>query len=126
MQEIESLDPDHECTEYWSQKQPSVLSHPPGFSQHDVKTSSDVEERSQNSGLKLAAEGKAMRILGSNSHLSDDNLKHALHRFFSKANPKELEMMHKVMCSGSSSPEWRVALAVLDEMQKKVETKHRN
>ncbi|XP_031131092.1 lysine-specific demethylase JMJ18-like isoform X1 [Ipomoea triloba] len=116
IQEIESLDPDHECTEYWSQKQP------PGFSKHDVKPSSDIKERSQDSGLDLAAK----RILGSNSHLSDDNAKIALRRFFSKANPQELEMMHGVLCSGSSSPEWRTAVSVLDEMQKKGETKLRD
>ncbi|CAH9081507.1 unnamed protein product [Cuscuta epithymum] len=77
---IESLDPDHLCTEYWSQKE---------------------------------------RIM---SLLPDNKMQSMLIRFFSKANTEELGMMHRILCGGSSSPGWRMALSILDDdMHKKVQ-----
>ncbi|VFQ97411.1 unnamed protein product [Cuscuta campestris] len=71
---IESLDPGHLCTEYWSHKQTGLL--------------------------------------------SDSDMESALQRFFKKANPEELGMMHEILLRGSGSPGWKIALSTLDKMQK--------
>lgn len=74
-------------------------------------------ETGQGSGVKLAADEQqqANSVGSSRNHSSDNELQLVLRRLLSKADPEELKIMHKILCSGSTSPEWRVAFATLTQ-----------
>ncbi|CAA2934426.1 lysine-specific demethylase JMJ18-like [Olea europaea subsp. europaea] len=89
---IEALDPLHHCTEYWKNKMLSGSQYP-------------VETRHDEKNLELD---------DSNS-LSDDKTEYILRRLLRKADSEEMEIMHRILCNGWNSPEWRVAVATLTE-----------
>lgn len=55
------------------------------------------------------------RIVGSSNSLSDDNIQYIFRGLLRKADSQEMEVMHTILCNGSSSSKWRVALATLTE-----------
>lgn len=77
-----------------------------------------VVKTGQGSGGKLAADEQqqqANSVGSSGNHSSDNELQLVLRKLLSKADPEELKIMHKILCSGSTSPEWRVAFATLTQ-----------
>lgn len=71
---------------------------------------SAVMERGQCSGTKVATEEEHANYSSSNTELQL-----VLRRLLNKADPEELRIMHKILCSGSTSPEWRIAFATLSQ-----------
>lgn len=57
---------------------------------------------------------KNLELDDSNS-LSDDKTEYILRRLLRKADSEEMEIMHRILCNGWNSPEWRVAVATLTE-----------
>ncbi|PHT89879.1 Lysine-specific demethylase JMJ15, partial [Capsicum annuum] len=120
VQTIEALDVNRQCLEYWNKKQKLKDGR-------DVKeTSGSVEslvsrpatvERGQCSGIKVGAE----EVQHANYRSSDTELQLILRRLLSKADAEELRILHEILCSGSTSPEWQTAFATLtQEIQRKV------
>lgn len=105
---IEALDPLHQCTEYWKNKLLMKMLSTSGDSLTSRKY--PVETRHDEINLELDD-----RIDGSSNSLSDDKIQYILRRLLRKADSQEMELMNRILCNGSSSPEWRVALATLTE-----------
>ncbi|KAJ8545261.1 hypothetical protein K7X08_017844 [Anisodus acutangulus] len=123
VQSIEALDTNCQCLEYWNNKLKlkdgcaSVKGPSGAWKTVDIleqlqslmSRSAAVVEKGQCSGIKLAAEEQHSK------------LELVLRRLLSKADPEELTIMHKILSSGSASPEWRIAFAMLSqEIQRKV------
>lgn len=57
-------------------------------------------------------------LVGSGNCLVDDDeirIRSVFRRLLRKANPEEMEIMHTILCKGSTSPLWRVAFETLTE-----------
>lgn len=56
-------------------------------------------------------------LVGSGNSLGgdDDEIRSVFRRLLRKANPEEMEIMHRILCKGSTSPLWRVAFETLTE-----------
>ncbi|XP_006353027.1 lysine-specific demethylase JMJ18 [Solanum tuberosum] len=122
VQSIEALDTNRQCLEYWNNKlklkdECVTVKGPSGSSESTVDMArSAVMERGQCSGTKVATEEEHANYSSSNTELQL-----VLRRLLNKADPEELRIMHKILCSGSTSPEWRIAFATLSqEIQRKV------
>ncbi|KAJ8549287.1 hypothetical protein K7X08_032994 [Anisodus acutangulus] len=130
VQSIEALDTNCQCLEYWTNKlklkDSCVNAKGPSGSwktvdvleqlQSLMSRSSAVVERGQCSGTKLPAEEQHAKSVGSSGNASSDTkLELVLRRLLSKADPEELQTMHKILSSGSASPEWRIAFATLSQ-----------
>ncbi|KAF5944881.1 hypothetical protein HYC85_018958 [Camellia sinensis] len=123
VQAIEALDPNHKCTEYWNHrlsfKEPEV----PKSSSEENYTNKYPSGSSQSAGemetklfgFDLTKQEQDNLAVGNGNHSVHDELQSVLQRLLKKANPEELKMMHRILCSESRSPEWRVALATLTE-----------
>ncbi|XP_016456757.1 lysine-specific demethylase JMJ18 isoform X1 [Nicotiana tabacum] len=128
VQSIEALDENHQCLEYWNNKLKlkdgcenvkgsSGLWKSINVLEQPLVSRSAAVETGQGSGVKLAADEQqqANSVGSSRNHSSDNELQLVLRRLLSKADPEELKIMHKILCSGSTSPEWRVAFATLTQ-----------
>ncbi|CAN4081939.1 unnamed protein product [Withania somnifera] len=130
VQIVEALDTNRQCLEYWNNKlklkdDGCVNIEGPSdscktvdvFEQlQSVVARSVVVERGKCPGIKLAAEEQH-----ANHCSSDTELQLVLRRLLSKADPEELRILHKILLSGSTSPEWRIAFTTLcQEIQRKV------
>ncbi|MCD7465181.1 hypothetical protein HAX54_000746 [Datura stramonium] len=136
VQSIEALDTNRQCLEYWNNKikleDGCVDVEGPSGSWKTVEVLEQLQsimarsaavEKGQCSGIKLAVEEQHANSVGSSGGdcSSDTNLQLVLRRLLSKADREELRIMHKILCSGSTSPEWRIAFATLcQEIQRKV------
>ncbi|XP_059288320.1 lysine-specific demethylase JMJ18-like [Lycium ferocissimum] len=124
-QSIEALDTNRQCLEYWNNKLKlkdgcASANRPAGSwktvdvleqLQSLMTRSAAVVEKGQCSGIMLAAEEQQ----------ANSKLQLVLRRLLSKADPEELRILHKILSSGSTSPEWRVAFATLSqEIQRKL------
>ena len=70
-------------------------------------------------GFFLTKQEQDALVVGCRNQSVNKELQPVLRRLLRKANQEELEMMHRILCSESRSPEWRVALATLtEEMQR--------
>ncbi|KAH6800440.1 Transcription factor jumonji family protein / zinc finger family protein [Perilla frutescens var. hirtella] len=107
VQAIEALDPDHKCTEYWENKLLMIKS-------------------SSSTGDSLAAEKNSLETRSDGGEITDsfetdilvgedDEIRSVFARLLRKANPEEMETMHRILCRGSTSPLWRVAFETLTE-----------
>lgn len=109
VQAIEALDPHHKCAEYWENKV------------HMNKSSSST-------GNSLAAEKNSLETRSDGGDLTDsfetemlvgsgdeEEIRSVFRRLLRKANPEEMEVMHTILCKGSTSPLWRVAFETLTE-----------
>ncbi|KAL2484174.1 Lysine-specific demethylase JMJ18 [Forsythia ovata] len=116
VQAIEDLDPHHKCIEYWKNKLPMEMLSTSGDSlasgKYPVETRHVEGETAHSFEINLEPDDK---IVGSSNSLSDDKIQYILRRLLRKADSQEMEIMHRILCNGSSSPEWRVALATLTE-----------
>lgn len=123
MQVIESLDPNHQCVEYWNQKSgikkenmndmtaasnkrnyPCELSFSPG------------EKKPKLFGFDLTKQDPDSSRIGRGDHsVGEEGIKTTLERFFKKANREELITMYKIFCSDYTSAEWGMAFRTLTE-----------
>lgn len=111
-QAIEGLDPHQKSAEYWENK---VLTNKSLSSTGDslAAEKNSLESRSDAGEITDSFETD---ILGSGNSLGgDEEIRSVFGRLLRKANPEEMEMMHKILCKGSTSSLWRVALETLTE-----------
>lgn len=58
-------------------------------------------------------------LVGRGKSLGEDEIRSVFRRLLRKANPEEMEVVHRILCRGSTSPLWRVAVETLtDEIQR--------
>ncbi|KAK4399481.1 Lysine-specific demethylase [Sesamum angolense] len=122
VQAIEALDPYHKCTEYWENKllkKKSSSSSGDTFVAAAEKNSSETKydegEIADSFGTDLAVQETGNLLVGSGNSLSDDEIQSVFRRLLSKANSEEMEIMHRILCKGPTSPFWRVAVEMLTE-----------
>ncbi|TKY60185.1 Lysine-specific demethylase JMJ18 [Spatholobus suberectus] len=119
IQAIETLDPNHQCVEYWNHKE--VVSESSGSAIDDCKFShgssnslGDVKTKFFGVGL-IKQEQDSIR----GSCDSFEEMKLVLQGFLKKASPDELSAMHKLFSSDAQFTKWRVAFVTLiEEIQK--------
>lgn len=118
IQAVEALDPLHKCTEYWTNTQLPV--------KKSSSNSGDVLEAEKNSCATKSDEGEvadsfeADNLLAGNSNsLPDEEIRSVFRRLLRKANTEEMEIMNTILCRGSRSPLWRVAVETLTEEMKR-------
>ncbi|XP_019053494.1 PREDICTED: lysine-specific demethylase JMJ15 isoform X2 [Nelumbo nucifera] len=135
IQAIEALDPYHQCLEYWEHRlnlKGEDLNKVPLVQCGVLGKELDGEKRYP-VGATLSTEESKTRIFGfdlikldldkSNTGVHSVNeVQSVIGGLFKKANTDELKMMHRILCSGSWSTEWRVAFTTLNrEIQKIVD-----
>lgn len=104
VQDIEALDPNRKCVEYWKTKL-------------TLKGDCLVKPES------ICSEGNPKPVTSEKALPIEDHNKSSVHSddqsvfrgLLKKANPEELEIMHRILCSEIGGPEWRVALATLTQ-----------
>ncbi|KAG6395847.1 hypothetical protein SASPL_141976 [Salvia splendens] len=103
---IEALDPHHKSAEYWGNK---ALSN----------------KSSSSTGDSLAAEKNSLETRSAGGEITEsfeattEETRSVFGRLLRKANREEMEMLHMILCRGSTSSLWRVAIETLtDEIQK--------
>ncbi|XP_057812200.1 lysine-specific demethylase JMJ18-like [Salvia miltiorrhiza] len=108
VQVIEALDPHHKSVEYWENK---ILNN---------KSSSSTDDNS------LAAEKNSLETRSDGGEITDsfetdilaggdEETRSVFARLLRKANPEEMEILHRILCKGSTSSLWRVAFETLTE-----------
>ncbi|KAL0352734.1 UNVERIFIED_CONTAM: Lysine-specific demethylase [Sesamum angustifolium] len=122
VQAIEALDPYHKCTEYWENKllkKKSSSSSGDTFVAAAEKNSSETKydegEIADSFGTDLAVQETDNLLVGRGNSLSDDEIQSVFRRLLSKANSEEMEIMHRILCKGPTSPFWRAAVEMLTE-----------
>ncbi|XP_068656564.1 lysine-specific demethylase JMJ18-like isoform X2 [Aristolochia californica] len=138
VQAIEALDPDHKCTEYWVCKsnQQWGFEEGRGLNTDQVLDTLSIGSRSATKQCLFPPSSSSrgiQKVFGvdllkeepgdSNVELavSVEEVQSVLGRLFKKASADELTMMHRVLCSGSWSTNWRLAFSVLlEEINKNV------
>lgn len=102
IQAIENLDPDHQCLEYWSNKNETVVGSTKNTNTNLLETKEDLSK-----SPALALDGA-------------EDLQLKLQGLFNKGSTEELRIMHSILSGESQSDEWRLALATLtQELQRK-------
>ncbi|KAJ8758696.1 hypothetical protein K2173_000417 [Erythroxylum novogranatense] len=115
IQAIEALDANHQCMEYWNQKltkfchMNKVDQFQVGYGQCLTVTKAEIrtdftphkQDRSRD------------YIVGSLPPVEE--VQHVLQGLLKKANPEELKLMHRIICSEEQSAELRMALITLIE-----------
>ncbi|CAI9755214.1 unnamed protein product [Fraxinus pennsylvanica] len=112
---IEALDPHQQCIEYWKNKllmMPSTSGDSLAATKYPVEMRHSEGEKPRSFEINLELDD---RIVGSSNSLSDDKIQYIFRRLLKKADSQEMEIMHRMLCNGLSSPEWRVALATATE-----------
>ncbi|KAA8544808.1 hypothetical protein F0562_019601 [Nyssa sinensis] len=127
IQAIEALDPSHQCIEYWNHKLTFNVKHLKNFETPVTSTNaSNVENCPFVSSCSVGktepvifgynlTKQEDTSVIGSGNYSVDEELRTTLRGLLKKANPEELKIMQRILCSESSSPEWRVALTTLTE-----------
>ncbi|KAL5838980.1 hypothetical protein ACOSQ4_011588 [Xanthoceras sorbifolium] len=109
IQAIEALDPNQQCTEYWN---------------HKLMTSRNTGEINKDSFGLSCFLGETKKVCGiqdeNNPSVGGNNsvgeeVEVVLRGLFKKANPNELKIMHRILCSEAQSAERRVASRTLIE-----------
>jgi histone demethylase JARID1 len=120
VQDIEALDSNHQCIEYWDDKQKpkdQIIENnnqePPIFSRDSI-----VDKAGMNPCVSSTINQNSTKIICSKGkEEKEEDIRSVLRGLLNKANPEELKTMHRIMCSDSKR---RVALATItDEIQKK-------
>ncbi|GER36810.1 transcription factor jumonji (jmj) family protein [Striga asiatica] len=120
IQAIEALDPHHKCSEYWENKLVNKkFSSSSGNNNIPSNQKSSCETRSDEGEITDSFEGN--NLLGSGNSLTEDGIRFALRSLMSKANCEEMEIMHTILCRGSKSPLWRVAVETVTEEIKRTQ-----
>ncbi|KDP34882.1 hypothetical protein JCGZ_09170 [Jatropha curcas] len=113
VQAIEALDPNHQCADYWNNRQ--------------MNSSTRSEAKKSASGLRCNLKESEAEIsnnvmtnkdpanLAIGSHHSGEEVQQVLRGLLKKANPEELKIMHRIFCSEAQSAEWKVAFTTLME-----------
>ncbi|KAL3616788.1 hypothetical protein CASFOL_039182 [Castilleja foliolosa] len=124
IQAIEALDPHKKCTEYWKNKLPTTIK-PSSSNSGDTLAASQKnlsETRSDYEGeIADSFEGGFNLLLGNDDSLSEDEIRSVLRRLMKKANSEEMKIMHMILCRGSKSPLWRVAVETVTEEIKRTQ-----
>ncbi|XP_044479444.1 lysine-specific demethylase JMJ18-like isoform X3 [Mangifera indica] len=116
---IEALDPDHQCVEYWDNKLKALSNT------SEVKNNSfgigGASGETKTKKFSMAAKEQDQNSPSICSHNPvDEEVQLVLQGLFRKASPRELKVMHRILCSEAQSPERRVAFtALIEEIQKK-------
>ncbi|KAL6546283.1 hypothetical protein OROMI_022004 [Orobanche minor] len=122
VQAIEGLDPHHKCLEYWKNK---LLTKKPSSNSCDILEGgrkNSWETRSDEGEIADSFEGDNL-LIENGDYISEDEIKSVLRRLMRKANMEEMEIMHTLLCRGSKSPLWRVAVETLTEEIKRTQNK---
>lgn len=118
-QDIEALDPNHHCVEYWNHKE--VVSESSGSAIDDCKFSHDSSNSLGDIKIKLFDVGLIKQEQDNIRRSCDsfEEMKLVLQGFLKKASPDELSAMHKLFSSDAQFTKWRVAFVTLiEEIQK--------
>ncbi|KAL6561896.1 hypothetical protein OROGR_002903 [Orobanche gracilis] len=123
VQAIEGLDPHHKCLEYWKNKFPTKKAS--STNSYDI-----LEDGRKNSWETRSDEGEIADsfevdnlLIGIGDYLSEAEIKSVLRRLMRKANMEEMEIMRTILCRGSRSPFWRLAVETLTEEIKRTQKK---
>ncbi|KAK7399652.1 hypothetical protein VNO78_10839 [Psophocarpus tetragonolobus] len=112
---IEAQDPNHQCVEYWNDKE--VVSESSGSAIDDCKLSHGSSNSLGDVKTKLYGVGlikqEQDRIRGSCD--SFEEIKLVLQGFLKKASPDELNAMHNLFSSDAQLTKWRAAFVKLIE-----------
>ncbi|KAJ0017571.1 hypothetical protein Pint_11402 [Pistacia integerrima] len=112
IQAIEALDPDHQCVEYWDNK-PKTSCNTSEVKNNSFGTgSSPGETKTKIFGIALKEEDQNSPSIGGHNPV-DEEVQLVLQGLFRKATPKELKVMHRILCSEAQGAEWRVAFTAL-------------
>ncbi|CAK9167435.1 unnamed protein product [Ilex paraguariensis] len=131
IQTVEALDPNHQCIEYWNHKLTEKVEVTSNIAKLSVASGSFRDPDKYHSGSSSSG-GEMRKIFGDNltmleqdnsgvdrdNHLFAEEIQPVLRGLLKKADPDELEIVHRILCSKSSSPEWKLALATLEEIQR--------
>lgn len=110
IQAIEALDPDRQCVEYWNNK-PKTQTNNSDCSGGETKKKIFGFDLSKHSQDQDQDESPITLIQ------EDDDPRVVLQGLFNKANPKELEIMKRILSISAQSAEWRAeALTTLTNM----------
>ncbi|XP_068654381.1 lysine-specific demethylase JMJ18-like [Aristolochia californica] len=138
IQAIEALDSDHKCSEYWAWKsdRQQRFKEGRGLNTDQVLDTISIGSRSTAKRCLFPPSNSSrgiQKVFGvdlveqepgvPNVELavSGEEVQSVLGRLFKKASNDELTMMHRVLCSGSWSTNWRLAFSVLlQEINKKM------
>ncbi|GLU17472.1 hypothetical protein SLE2022_338380 [Rubroshorea leprosula] len=120
IQAIEALDPDHQCAEYWNNRLKTL----------DVDNDNEAkkcpfglscspdETKRKIFGFDLTKHDQETPVIGDDS--VDEEVQVVLQGLFKKANPRELQIMKRILSSSAQSDEWKVALTTLTEEIQKI------
>ncbi|XWS16682.1 hypothetical protein CRYUN_Cryun34aG0111800 [Craigia yunnanensis] len=109
IQAIEALDPNHQCLEYWNHK---TTSDNKEFKKYAFRLSCSVgDSKAKVFGVDLTKHNQD----DPSQHMVDEEVEVVLRGLFKKASPKELRIMHRILCSEVRSAEWKVAYETLTE-----------
>lgn len=120
IQAIEGLDLHHKCAEYWENKLlANKSSSSSGYSlaaeKNSWETRFDGGEIADSFETDLAVLEADNSLVGSGNSLPDDEIRSIFRGLLRKANSEEMEIIRRILCKGSRSPLWRVALETLTE-----------
>ncbi|XWS17995.1 hypothetical protein CRYUN_Cryun32bG0004100 [Craigia yunnanensis] len=109
IQDIEALDPYHQCLEYWNHK--TTLNNNE-VKKYAFRLSCSVgETKAKVFGVDLAKHYQD----DPSHHSVDEEVQVVLRGLFKKASSEELKTMRRILCSEAQSAEWRVAYETLTE-----------
>ena len=121
LQVIESLDPNHQCLEYWNQKSRIKKENVNDMSTSNKRmypfelSCSPGEKKPKLFGFDLTKQDPDTSSTGRGDYSVGEDVKKTLERFFKKANREELMTIYRVFCSDYASAEWGVAFTTLTE-----------
>lgn len=127
IQAIEALDPDHQCAEYWNNRQtlPATVENADATKARKRSDESSCSSGDQKStklfGIDLIKQEQDSPSVGGDS-LIDKEAKIAVRGLLKKASPEELMTLQRLFCSESQTAELRIAFTALieEEIQKGV------
>lgn len=113
-QAIEGLDPHQKSAEYWESK--AVMNKSSSSTGDSLAAEKNSLESRSDAG-EITDSFETDMLVGSGNCLGgdEDEIRSVFGRLLRKANPEEMEIMHRILCKGSTSPLWRAAFETLTE-----------
>ncbi|WOG81627.1 hypothetical protein DCAR_0100778 [Daucus carota subsp. sativus] len=125
---IENLDPDHNCMEYWNNKlsvkenyienihkQSEMSARPKVAEKYPCGSNSSEGETTPGTSGNTTTKEQDLPILPNNNGSLDEESTKILRSLLKKANPEELQILHRIMSSEHEGPQRKLALTTLSE-----------
>ncbi|XP_063944173.1 lysine-specific demethylase JMJ18 [Daucus carota subsp. sativus] len=115
IKEIEALDPNHHCSEYWNYKLPMKEKLTDNTYELPDAKKFNYHTGSNLSGGNTTPLTNTEISIGGQAHSINKECMPVLERLMQNANPEELNIVQRVFCVDSQTAEWKAALAKLNE-----------